>query len=118
MKGEVIAWWSARAAMRGATMPDARIYAPGYPTPDQMIEEVARRLTLCSVNNAVEAAIHPATEIVEGLFGALTRSRLAEYNTFKNPALRKRLRGLGVEVVGFEALKPVRSEQLAVSSRQ
>jgi predicted glycoside hydrolase/deacetylase ChbG (UPF0249 family) len=111
MKGEVIAWWSARAAMRGATMPNARIYAPGYPTPEEMIEEVARRLASYSVKNAVEVAIHPATEIVEGLFGALTQSRLAEYKTFKNPALRKRLRRLGVEVVGFEALKPVSSEQ-------
>jgi predicted glycoside hydrolase/deacetylase ChbG (UPF0249 family) len=111
MKGEVIAWWSARAAMRGATMPDARIYAPDYSTPEEMIEEVARRLALCSMKNPVEVAIHPATEIVEGLFGALTHSRLAEYGTFKNPALRKRLRALGVEVVGFEALKPVSSQQ-------
>jgi predicted glycoside hydrolase/deacetylase ChbG (UPF0249 family) len=117
IKGQVISWWSSRAAMRGAIMPDARAYAPGYQTPEQMIEEVARRVPWHRVKSAVEVAIHPATEIVESLFGSLTQSRLAEYGTFKNPMLKKRLQGMGVETVGFEALwPPVSSGQLAVSA--
>jgi predicted glycoside hydrolase/deacetylase ChbG (UPF0249 family) len=104
IKGQVIGWWSARATMRGAIMPDARAYAPGYSSPERMIEEVARRVPWHRVKSAVEVAIHPATEIVESLFGSLTQSRRAEYETFKDPMLKKRLQGMGVETVGFEAL--------------
>jgi predicted glycoside hydrolase/deacetylase ChbG (UPF0249 family) len=113
IKGQVIGWWSARAVMRGAIMPDARAYAPGYSSPERMIEEIARRAPWHRVKSAVEVVIHPAAEIVEGLFGALTQSRLAEYGTFKNPALAERLQKIGAEVVGFETLTPV-----GVSSQQ
>jgi hypothetical protein len=56
-----------------------------------MIEEIARRVPWNRVKSAVEVVIHPAAEIVEGLFGALTQSRLAEYGTFKNLRLSRLL---------------------------
>jgi hypothetical protein len=76
-----------------------------------MIDEIVRRLPWHNVKTAVEVVIHPAAEVVEGLFGSLTQSRLAEHETFKKPALRKRLLEMGVEAVGFEALKPVSRQQ-------
>jgi predicted glycoside hydrolase/deacetylase ChbG (UPF0249 family) len=107
IKGQVISCWSARAVLRGAIMPDARVYAPGYSSPEKMVDEVARRLPWHKVKTVVEVVIHPAAEVVEALFGSLTQSRLAEHETFKKPALRNRLQELGVETVGFDALTSV-----------
>ena len=105
LKGQVIAWWSARAESRGTLMPDARVYTPGYIEPEGMISEVISRLPWSKVKNLVEVIIHPATAIDTDLFGSITESRLLEYRAFKNPALAQDLRRKGMELVGFEALR-------------
>ena len=104
LKGQVIAWWSFRAEALGTVMPDARVYAPGYVEPRTMIEEIISRLPWSKVKKAVELVIHPATAVREDLFGTLTESRIAEYQTFKNPKLADRLRQSGTELVRFETL--------------
>ncbi|MFQ5852775.1 MAG: carbohydrate deacetylase [Candidatus Binatia bacterium] len=109
LKGQVIAWWSNRSEAKGTLMPDARLYMPGYTASVGLVEEVFNRLQWNTVKKAVEVVIHPATTVHEDLFGRLTESRVAEYNTFKNPKLLKRLRQSGIEPVGFEALRPLRN---------
>ena len=106
LKGQVIAWWSARVEARGVLMPDGRVYMPGYGGGAARIEEVLARLPWNQVKKAVEFIIHPATTVREELFGGLTESRVVEYQTFRNPKLVERLRQSGVEPVGFEALRP------------
>ena len=92
LKGHLISWWSARAENLGVLMPDARIYAPAYREPENMIKEVIGRVPWSRIKTAAEIVIHPATAIDTGLFGSLTESRLLEYRTFKNPALAQDLR--------------------------
>jgi predicted glycoside hydrolase/deacetylase ChbG (UPF0249 family) len=104
MKGQMIAWWSARAESLGMLMPDARLYAPGYREPGIMIKDVARRLSWNKVKTAVEVVIHPASAIDKDLFGSLTESRLLEYHAFRDRTLVQDLRRNGFGPVGFEIL--------------
>jgi hypothetical protein len=68
------------------------------------LEDAMRRLPWHSVKKAVEIIIHPATR-VEDMFGALTESRLREYDMYKESSLVTSLMRLGVEPVGFEVLQ-------------
>jgi hypothetical protein len=83
-------------------MPDGRVHMHGYEQPD--IEEVLKRLQWSSVKKAVELVIHPATMIQEDLFGTLTKSRVLEYETFRDPELVTCLYQAGIEPVGFKVL--------------
>jgi hypothetical protein len=85
-------------------MPDGRVYMPGYGIDKASLEDAMRRLQWCSVKKAVEVIIHPATR-VENMFGALTESRLLEYDMYKDPGLATSLMQLGIEPVGFEVLQ-------------
>jgi len=105
LKGQIIAWWSCRAELNGTSMPDARLYTPGYDNPATMMDDLMARLSWAKIKNAIEIPIHPATAVRSDLFGTLTESRVAEYQVFKDPRLAERLRRNGVEPVGFEALR-------------
>jgi hypothetical protein len=104
LKGRVIARWSSQAEARGVLLPDGRIYTPGYGAGTARIEEIVDRVPWESVRKAVEIVIHPATSVDEGLFGALTESRVLEYKMWRDPGLVKRLHDRGVEAAGFEVL--------------
>jgi hypothetical protein len=77
---------------------------PGYSIDKVSLEEIMHRLPWRSIKKAVEIIIHPATR-VEAIFGALTESRLREYDMYKEPSLATSLRQLGVEPVGFDVLQ-------------
>ena len=104
VKGTVIGRWAKRVANQGMLMPDGRVYMPGYSTDKASLEDALRRLPWRSVKKAVEIIIHPATR-VEDMFGALTESRLREYDMYKEPSLATSLMRLGVEPVSFEVLQ-------------
>jgi predicted glycoside hydrolase/deacetylase ChbG (UPF0249 family) len=104
VKGTVIGRWAKQVAAQGMLMPDGRVYMPGYGIDKASLEDAMRRLPWHSVKKAVEIIIHPATR-VEDMFGALTESRLREYDMYKEPSLMTSLMRLGVEPVGFEVLQ-------------
>jgi hypothetical protein len=56
------------------------------------------------VAQPLELAIHPATRVDRNLFGALTESRIRDYELFRSPRTRAALRELGIEPVSFGAL--------------
>lgn len=103
VKGKIIGQWAIRVAAQGTLMPDGRIYMPGYGINKPALEEALHRLQWHAVQKAVEMIIHPATR-VEDMFGALTESRLREYDMFKDPGLATSLTRLNIEPVGFEVL--------------
>jgi hypothetical protein len=103
-KGTLIGRWAKRVAAQGMLMPDGRVHMPGYSIDKTSLEEAMSRLPWRSVKKAVEIIIHPATR-VENIFGALTESRLREYDMYKDPSLMTSLLRLGIEPVGFEILQ-------------
>jgi predicted glycoside hydrolase/deacetylase ChbG (UPF0249 family) len=105
LKRQVLRWWSDQAKARGVLMPDGKIDIPGYGVGKAAIEEVVQHIQWDSVRKAVELVIHPATTIHKDLFGSLTESRIREYQVFRDPELVERLRQVGVETVGFDALR-------------
>ena len=106
-KGQVIARWAAKAEAGGVLMPDGRVYTPGYDGGGiASLPEIVERIEWNAVRRAVELVVHPATAVDEGLFGSLTQSRLLEYRVLREPALKERLRQSGVELAGFEVLRP------------
>ena len=104
LKGRIIEVWSKRAEAKGISMPDGRLYTPGYGIGPMEFEEVLSRVNWSSVSRALELVVHPATGIDPELFGRMTESRLAEYRMLREPALTDRLRSIGIEPVGFEVL--------------
>jgi len=87
-------------------MPDGRVYTPGYGMTRDDLQEVLTRLQWSSVNQAVEMVIHPAATVEEAIFGDLQESRVFEYKVFSDPELAAFLYRNGVEIVGFNALRP------------
>jgi predicted glycoside hydrolase/deacetylase ChbG (UPF0249 family) len=106
IKGQVIARWSKQAEATGMLMPDGRIYMPGYDAGRHSFVEALDRIRWSDVAHAVEYVIHPAIRVETGLFGMLTQSRLAEYESFRQPQLKDFLAQRGVRLVGYEALRP------------
>ena len=104
LKGRAINEWSRRAETKGMLMPDGRVYAPGYDTDRESLQEVLHRLKWRLVKKAVEFIIHPATR-VEKIFGNLTESRLREYEFYKNPELGAFFNQQGIQLVSFEELR-------------
>jgi hypothetical protein len=104
LKGQVIAQWSARAERRGMRMPDGAIHTPGYRSGETSVETAMGRVRWKSIRRAAELIIHPATRVEPELFGNLTDSRVRDYQIFRDPGLKDRLRGAGIEPVGFEVL--------------
>jgi hypothetical protein len=104
VKGRVIARWSRDAARRGMLMPDGRLHMPGYATGAVPPLEILRRAEWPRVRSALEWVIHPANRVEARLFGALTQSRVREYQTFSDPRLKHVLQRIGVAPVGFDAL--------------
>lgn len=106
VKGQVISWWSKKAAARGMNMPDGRISRLEYdPQNKYLLIAGLKSLRWENVEKALEIVIHPATSIQKELFGSVTESRLAEYKFFRDPSLFDFLIGNGFEPVGFEVLK-------------
>jgi hypothetical protein len=104
VKGKVIDQWARRVEAQGTLMPDGRVYMPGYSIEKASLEDALSRLRWRSVKKAVEIIIHPATQ-VEDTFGALTESRVHEYEMYRDPALATSLLRLGIELVGFDILQ-------------
>lgn len=104
LKGRIVAHWAAGAERGGTRMPDGIVTLPGFPTGTSMIDAIVERLDWRHVHAAVELTIHPATRVEPELFGAMTESRLREYEVYSDPKLAERLRQAGVEPVGFEVL--------------
>jgi predicted glycoside hydrolase/deacetylase ChbG (UPF0249 family) len=105
LKSKVINWWAHRAKAQGMLMPDGVAHIPGYGADQTAIAEAVLRLPWHAVTHAVELIIHPATTSQEALFYMHPARRVVEYHTFTEPQLAKRLDQLGVEAVGFEALR-------------
>lgn len=103
LKGRLVAAWSRRAEGRGMLMPDGLVTSPGF-RDKSAIEEIVARMSWGGVRRAVEYIIHPSNRNHPELFGSMTESRLREYETFRDPGLRGRLRQAGIEPVGFEVL--------------
>ncbi|NNJ09082.1 ChbG/HpnK family deacetylase [Chloroflexales bacterium ZM16-3] len=104
LKGLLISRWITRAEARGALTPAGIVHSPGYLGGKADVEQIVRRVHWDRVDRTAELIIHPATSVVPELFGSLTQSRLREYATFRDPALRGHLSAAGVESVGFEVL--------------
>jgi predicted glycoside hydrolase/deacetylase ChbG (UPF0249 family) len=104
IKGQVIRLWSMQARAKGMSMPDARLYLPGYEAGQYALTSVLDRVNWRDVSTAVELVIHPAKELDASLFGSLMESRLREYEMFREPHLAGKLERAGVRVVGFDAL--------------
>jgi hypothetical protein len=85
-------------------MPDGRVYAPGYDTESESLQDVLRRLNWQLIKKAVEFIIHPATQ-VEKIFGNLTESRLREYAFYRNPELAAFFNHQGIQLVSFQELR-------------
>jgi predicted glycoside hydrolase/deacetylase ChbG (UPF0249 family) len=106
-KGQVIRLWSMQARAKGMSMPDARLYLPGYEAGQYALTSVLDRVNWRDISAAVELVIHPAKELDASLFGSLTESRLREYQMFRDPRLAGKLERAGVRVVGFDALDKI-----------
>jgi predicted glycoside hydrolase/deacetylase ChbG (UPF0249 family) len=104
VKGQVIDWWSSRAARQGMLMPAGIISTPGYGVGKAAIEDFVPCISWTNIRQAAELIIHPATTIVTELFGQLGESRLREYAIFRDPQLKERLVHMGITPVGFEVL--------------
>ncbi len=112
LKGMIIARWSRKAERQNVRMPDARIYMPGYEGASVLaLENAVERLPWKGIRRAVEAVVHPATIVDEELFGAMTESRLREYEVLSDTGLAARLNRKGIQTVGFEAVLAVNSAQ-------
>jgi predicted glycoside hydrolase/deacetylase ChbG (UPF0249 family) len=105
-KGRLIARWSQQAHRRGMTLPAGRIYFPGYGRGVAALRAALARIDWRRVEQPLELAIHPATRVDRNLFGALTESRIRDYELFRSPRTRAALRELGIEPVSFAALGP------------
>jgi predicted glycoside hydrolase/deacetylase ChbG (UPF0249 family) len=103
-KGQVIRLWSMQARAKGMSMPDGRLYLPGYEAGQYVLTSVLRRLNWRDINTAVELVIHPAKTLDARLFGSLMESRLREYEMFREPGLAGKFESAGVRLVGFDAL--------------
>jgi predicted glycoside hydrolase/deacetylase ChbG (UPF0249 family) len=103
-KGQVIRLWSMKARAKGMSMPDGRLYLPGYEAGQYTLASVLDRVNWRDVGTAVELVIHPAKALDAGLFGSLMESRLREYEMFREPRLAGKLERAGVRLVGFDAL--------------
>ena len=103
LKGEMIRRWSRAARAGGTRMPDGRLYLPGHEAGKYVLPMVLERLNWRHAA-VVELVIHPAKELDARLFGGLTESRLREYEFFRDPRLAAKLKRIGVQLVGFEAL--------------
>jgi predicted glycoside hydrolase/deacetylase ChbG (UPF0249 family) len=104
LKGRVIRLWSMKARAKGVSMPDGRLYLPGYEAGRYALTSVLGRVNWRDISTAVELVIHPAKALDAALFGSLTESRLREYEMFREPRLTGKLEGAGVRLVSFEAL--------------
>jgi len=106
LKGQVISWWSKKAAAQGMNMPAGRISRLEYDAQKKyLLIDGLKSLRWEKVEKALEIVIHPATSIQKELFGSVTESRLAEYKFFREPDLFMFLGRNGFEPVGFEVLK-------------
>jgi predicted glycoside hydrolase/deacetylase ChbG (UPF0249 family) len=103
-KGQVIRLWSMKARAKGMSMPDGRLYLPGYEAGQYALAAVLGRVNWRDVSGAVELVIHPAKALDAQLFGSLMESRLREYEMFRQPGLAGKLERAGVRLVGFDAL--------------
>jgi chitin disaccharide deacetylase len=105
LKGQVIRLWSMKARAKGMSMPDGRLYLPGYEAGQYALTSVLGRVNWRNVSTAVELVIHPAKALDSRLFGGLMESRLREYEMFREPRLVGKLERAGVRLVGFDALR-------------
>jgi hypothetical protein len=103
LKSALVRRWSAWAERRGARMPQGSIVILGSGE-RPALEQIAGRIDWPRITRAAEYTIHPATQVEPLLFGMMTESRVREYHAFRDPALRGRLRALGLETAGFEVL--------------
>jgi predicted glycoside hydrolase/deacetylase ChbG (UPF0249 family) len=105
LKGEIVARWSRKAERGQVLMPDGRVYMPGYKGASiAALEDIVEQLPWSYVRRAIEVVVHPATSVDEELFGAMTESRVREYEVLRDWSLVDRLRRQGIRTVGFEAL--------------
>jgi hypothetical protein len=93
-----------KARAKGMSMPDGRLYLPGYEAGQYALTSVLGRVNWRDVSTAVELVIHPAKALDAALFGSLMESRLREYEMFREPRLAEKLERAGVRLVGFDAL--------------
>ncbi len=104
LKGFGIGWWVGKAESRGAMMPDGILYVPDTDSKLTSLEATVQRVPWLKYPKALELVIHPATEVDARVFRRHAERRVQQYQLYANPDVRKRLRQLGVQLVGFEAL--------------
>jgi len=104
LKGFGIAWWVRKAESRGAIMPDGLLYIPDADSTLKSLEATVKRVPWRKISKALELVIHPATAVDTRMFRRNAERRVQEYHAYANPEVHRRLKQLGVQLVGFEVL--------------
>jgi len=105
LKGFGIAWWAHKAESCGAIMPDGLFYMPDAAPIFSSLEISVQRVAWPKINKALEFVIHPSTVVDARLFRRNAERRVQEYQVFADPHALRRLKELGVQLVGFEVLQ-------------
>ena len=104
-KGEIISYLSRQAEKKGQSMPEGRIYAPGYTGLGTFVlEDMLNKIPWHKFHNPLELVIHPATHVEPEFFGSLTQSRITEYQVFRDLDLVELLRRQRIEAHTFDSL--------------
>lgn len=102
-KKTVLNLWMSTAKSKGINSPDGLLFFMG--SEDRLRAEYIFRHIEWKGRTIAELIIHPATINDSPFFGSITDQRIAEYNYFRSPQLKRLASEAGVLLCGFEEVR-------------